>query len=534
MEFDLKSLDSDSKFERLCNSLLIKQNPKLKAIDGRGGDNGIDSLIGEVSGEIEIFQSKYFTGRIGGSERRKILESLETAKKKNPGMKRWTLLVATDFTVDEEKWFETEVVKKNDGLAIDYWNKTKIASEIAKYDEIQDIYFNKATLVAAKKIEQAVPFLTGSPISKIHGVSEYLDKLKKQHPGLGLEYSIDSKEQTTKLTINPTAKPVEFDLQTKIKVEKLGGMTDFRELLNDMYRTGKSITLLEDEILGVEFHSEELAGFVPEGFKIREITISPQYTNTRISASLEISNTSIFYDNVELIPTKIDGDNVYIKVSNMPCELVFVVNKIKTNEGSINLSYNMIGKTVSEIFRFECLMDALRLGNRIIIRDKSTKKVIINGTPNLNQNLDVDQFWIDVVKSLYALEQLTEHTFILPEKVTDEEYDALKLAVELLTEKKALRSLRQFKVTIDRDSALKWIEMYEKDGMLKNSIFSLKQLGVRLFGKNVLIGDVRHKLPIMRIDNIEYVKECIAKNSSSVEFVLTPLDPKELDEITVV
>jgi len=64
MSINLKSLESDEKFEKLCNELLMRLLPDLQPVDGRGGDGGLDSFTGKLFGELHVYQYKYFTDAI--------------------------------------------------------------------------------------------------------------------------------------------------------------------------------------------------------------------------------------------------------------------------------------------------------------------------------------------------------------------------------------------------------------------------------------------------------------------------------------
>jgi hypothetical protein len=55
------------RFEELCKQLLLIIYPHLKTIDGRGGDRGTDSFLGNIDNQLCVFQFKYFTPKIEGT-----------------------------------------------------------------------------------------------------------------------------------------------------------------------------------------------------------------------------------------------------------------------------------------------------------------------------------------------------------------------------------------------------------------------------------------------------------------------------------
>lgn len=58
---------ADSKqenFSRLCSRLILNVYDGAKPVDGKGGDEGIDSFVGDFDGAIKVFQHKYFLDRL--------------------------------------------------------------------------------------------------------------------------------------------------------------------------------------------------------------------------------------------------------------------------------------------------------------------------------------------------------------------------------------------------------------------------------------------------------------------------------------
>jgi hypothetical protein len=158
MEVDVTQIGEPKKFEKMCTDLLYRTYPDIKPIEGAGGDDGIDSFAGYLNGCLVVFQYKYLPGRLDSSRKKQILDSLNTAITKNPGLKEWTLIIPTVFTIDEQKWFEVEVIQKNN-IKIDYWGKQKIEAEISKNQTLLERYFSSSLMNAAKKLIKQCLFL---------------------------------------------------------------------------------------------------------------------------------------------------------------------------------------------------------------------------------------------------------------------------------------------------------------------------------------------------------------------------------------
>lgn len=143
MIFDFRQIvgPEDSKqdnFSSLCNLLLLRLFPDAKPVDGRGGDEGIDTFVGEFNGICKIFQHKYFVDRIGRSQRQQIERSIDTALSKHQ-VEEWILMVPIDLNPAEIRWFQTLKSKYRD-ISIDWWGKSRLRELLAAYLDIAQGY----------------------------------------------------------------------------------------------------------------------------------------------------------------------------------------------------------------------------------------------------------------------------------------------------------------------------------------------------------------------------------------------------------
>jgi hypothetical protein len=104
---DFGHLQYHQRFDELCKQLLFIIYPKLKTVDGRGGDEGTDSFVGSITNQKYIFQFKYFPRNLTSTHWKKICKSLYDISHKKP--RKWVLLVSSDFTrTDWKKWEDLE------------------------------------------------------------------------------------------------------------------------------------------------------------------------------------------------------------------------------------------------------------------------------------------------------------------------------------------------------------------------------------------------------------------------------------------
>jgi hypothetical protein len=138
----LKSYGGDSKrsFELLCFQIAeneYKDLGEFTAIDGSGGDGGIEFYLKLKNGDVLGWQCKFFSGRgrLSESNRKgQISGSLKQALTKYPNLKKWSLFLKTDLTPDENKWFEDDLPKeipKNREVELIFLGESKIIKKLS-------------------------------------------------------------------------------------------------------------------------------------------------------------------------------------------------------------------------------------------------------------------------------------------------------------------------------------------------------------------------------------------------------------------
>lgn len=102
---------SESDFNRIVEALLVRHHrdnlsTRVYALDGRGGDNGVDVAVEREGAIVHVYQLKYFpegfSGGWGRSRRPQIKKSFARAIQ-TPTVRRWTLVVPGNGTIGERK-----------------------------------------------------------------------------------------------------------------------------------------------------------------------------------------------------------------------------------------------------------------------------------------------------------------------------------------------------------------------------------------------------------------------------------------------
>jgi hypothetical protein len=131
----------EQNFEQMMAQLLALDYG-ASAIDGSGGDGGIDCYVMNPDGMLTIFQSKYYIDRLTSSRKNQIRRSFERAVKQH-NVRKWVLCVPLDPTPAEDLWLRT--ISRN-MTEVEWFGVTKIRTLLAKYPRIAGQFFSEDVL----------------------------------------------------------------------------------------------------------------------------------------------------------------------------------------------------------------------------------------------------------------------------------------------------------------------------------------------------------------------------------------------------
>ncbi len=149
MSFDFRLITGpeDSKqlnFSSLCSRLVMKVFCDAKPVEGKGGDEGIDTFVGEFNGACQAFQHKYFLESLGPAQRRQIEESIRVAVSRHQ-LQAWTLMLPKDLTHSELRWFQ-QIQEKYAPLVIEWWGTTKLQQLLAENPDVAKDFRQELTI----------------------------------------------------------------------------------------------------------------------------------------------------------------------------------------------------------------------------------------------------------------------------------------------------------------------------------------------------------------------------------------------------
>lgn len=155
-------------FEHLCYQLAIKEYGHLgtfTAIDGSGGDGGVEFYLDHHSGERWGWQCKFFgdTGRLSIANRDlAISNSFETAIRNHGNLTKYFVCLKSDLTTEstskagkfskgEKNWFDDELPKKipvGRAISLEFWGESKIIAFLKepKNEGVRSFFFGELEL----------------------------------------------------------------------------------------------------------------------------------------------------------------------------------------------------------------------------------------------------------------------------------------------------------------------------------------------------------------------------------------------------
>lgn len=170
-------------FENICISLFQQMyGPKAKSVAISQGDGGIDVLIGDLPSPDYVYQCKYFTDRLGSSQKQQIIKSFQTVVNKYK-VTKWALCLPMIMNEKELLWWSKwkDEQKLNTGITIELCDGSYLLTELKKTDLYtktfdDDIRIMLETILKALKANQKEIFN-----SIIYGIDDI--------PDIELEYN---------------------------------------------------------------------------------------------------------------------------------------------------------------------------------------------------------------------------------------------------------------------------------------------------------------------------------------------------------
>ena len=127
---ELKPYQNDKyrSFEELCYQIakgLHGEKGRFTSVDDSGGGDGVEFYLTFPNGDQWGWQAKFYHPQEHLSEsgrKRSITNSLKRACEIHPHLKKWFLCTPTNFTPDEQKWFDNTLHQSiSENIEIEHW-----------------------------------------------------------------------------------------------------------------------------------------------------------------------------------------------------------------------------------------------------------------------------------------------------------------------------------------------------------------------------------------------------------------------------
>jgi hypothetical protein len=261
------------KFDRIVEALVRHRfGEKVRAVNGRGGDDGIDIEITFDDARLWILQLKFFPegfSSVWGKRRTDIRDSFQTARKHAPA--EWTLVVPCLCTNAEHKY----VVNLNGGRVppkITVIDRDDLDAWMADAPSI-DAYVQRTATSELREMardfnQERAALLGGIPdvVSRVRNLGNVVDAVD---PDWAVDFARSG--DTTEVVIrarDPDA-PVRSPIGFTVEIGELGD--EHAELQQQLmrnigYATSERLRIPRDVVRSVRFHGPEfIAGDYPPG-----------------------------------------------------------------------------------------------------------------------------------------------------------------------------------------------------------------------------------------------------------------------------
>ena len=117
-------------FEQMLGLLVRAVQGQASLVFANPGDWGIDVLVGDLNGQVTVWQAKYFPGGVGLSQQGQIRDSFRAvagaAAARGYVLQRWVLCIPSSMDGPAMKWWQGWRAKQETetGTAVELWDET--------------------------------------------------------------------------------------------------------------------------------------------------------------------------------------------------------------------------------------------------------------------------------------------------------------------------------------------------------------------------------------------------------------------------
>ena len=228
--------DKYRSFEELCYQIakgLHGEKGRFTSVDDSGGGDGVEFYITFPNGDEWGWQAKFYhpEPRLSKSNRKGAIEgSLKKACEVHPRLKKWFLCTPTNFTPDEQKWFDNTLRQSiSEDIEIKHWGDSNFNNWLSepRFSGKLNYFFGKLEL----------------------NLDWFKGQFKKQMAGVGDKFDSSLHTETNAdAEIHALLGDKAFGHQITKWIEKLEEeLPDLKDAINDLKRPIPYIEWSEEE-----------------------------------------------------------------------------------------------------------------------------------------------------------------------------------------------------------------------------------------------------------------------------------------------
>lgn len=414
------SVIKEDVFNRVVEALLVAEfstdGNRARAIDGRGGDRGVDVGVWGPNGSLRhIFQLKHYRDGWSakhGDRRRKIKDSFETAWQSH-SLDGWTLVTASNPTLNE-----LEYVKKLAGdreIAVDVMGPAELDAMLGKHPHVHDRFFGDRAvelLTAVHRPHELLRQPGDLPIvfRRIH------ERLKVRSDWWGTRATIEVDGSTTEELValandSHLREPLGISVETRFTPE--------HEELRESFEVGLRFGFVEPMILtpdvvsslvkhGPEWWAEEISS--------AQLEVHPTDDGSGTPVKLTV------LDGESKRQSTIDGqvvrssrgpDGLHVKAQMLGGLNCTWRLPVRNTQGQLDLTYDTAGQRVRDVRRLARFLLALHENPSVALRFGDHPEIRITLSAS---ELVPEQRFIDFLDDLITVEDAYDVSLSMPER----------------------------------------------------------------------------------------------------------------------
>lgn len=410
---------SENDFNETVEALIVRDRTEgglvAQAIDGRGGDGGIDIdvKVAKTGQLIEILQLKWFPDGFSGvrvKRREQIKESFKSAMVHQPAV--WTLVVPANLTIPERQ--SVYALKKNHKVRIRLIGSAELNNLLAKYPKVHDWALRDAArdLLSIVGREKATLSKPGDLAAEVKNLADRSDAIS---PYWGFNFSsrdgVTSEQLYAKRGDAMEREPLSLSLETEFGPEDDELRREFEDSLD--YGVTKRLILPSHVVSSFTKEGPEwFAGEVGPG----ELHILPPQDNSR---DIRIDATSFDADGKRLAAVSarkgrfVAGSLGGTLEFSTPGGLSLRWRLPKTSgEGSVQVDFEPEGHSALDVRKALGFVSTLHLAAKFLVAiDGQVSELVLSGHSSSPVG---DPEITELVEDLAVIEVKTGVTFAFP------------------------------------------------------------------------------------------------------------------------